>query len=368
MSKDRTSPTSRAPRDLPPAAGADGARIHVTFLVIPRFNMMTLVTMIEPLRIANYLSVEPAFSWEIVSFEGPVVAGSNQLTVAAQPPDDRFRRGEHVFVLGSWGAEAHNDSRLLAWLRRQARAGAKICPVEMGCYIVARAGLMKNRRATPHWSMAAGFTERHPDLEVAEVLYTLEADAASCGGGLAGVDLMLRIIASHHGEDIAREVANQMMHHEIRPESVPQRRPSGATTERLLPGVQRAMDLIERNVAEPLSVPQIARRIGVSQRQLERHFKQEVGCTVVQFCLLCRLQHARVLLISTRLSIREIATASGFNTLSHFAYSFRKCFGRRPSEYRESWPATAPMPDWPGTLSRFVSSLRKRRAPGSASG
>jgi AraC family carnitine catabolism transcriptional activator len=56
----------------------------------------------------------------------------------------------------------------------------------------------------------------------------------------------------------------------------------------------------------------------------------------VQFGLLSRLQHARALLIGTKKTIREIATASGFNTLSHFRSAFRCCFGRVPSQYREA--------------------------------
>ena len=84
------------------------------------------------------------------------------------------------------------------------------------------------------------------------------------------------------------------------------------------------MTLIENNIEEPLTVPQIAKILGISQRQLERQFKKNVGCTVVQFSLLKRLQNARLLLISTDMSIRQIATASGFNTMSHFAFSFGK--------------------------------------------
>lgn len=109
-----------------------------------------------------------------------------------------------------------------------------------------------------------------------------------------------------------------------------------------------------------MSVPEIAGKLGLSQRQLERTFKKHIGCSVVQFGLLLRLQHARVLLISTSLSVREVATASGFNTLSHFAFAFRKCFGRRPSEYREGWPTDQVAPTWPGTLSEFLTALQKR--------
>jgi AraC family carnitine catabolism transcriptional activator len=64
------------------------------------------------------------------------------------------------------------------------------------------------------------------------------------------------------------------------------------------------------------------------------------------------------LLISTDLAVREIATAAGFNSLSHFAYAFKKCFERRPSEYRQAWPEQETAPHWPGTLSRFLESLK----------
>jgi AraC family carnitine catabolism transcriptional activator len=74
-----------------------------------------------------------------------------------------------------------------------------------------------------------------------------------------------------------------------------------------------------------------------------------------------RLQHARVLLISTKLGVREIAAASGFNTLSHFAFAFRKCFGRKPSDYRQGWPKEDSAPSWPGTLAAFIDSLKARK-------
>ena len=81
---------------------------------------------------------------------------------------------------------------------------------------------------------------------------------------------------------------------------------------------------------------------------------------MVQFGTLVRLQHARVLLIATKLSVREIATATGFNALSHFASAFRKCFDRRPSDYRQGWAASEATPSWPGTLSAYIETLRQR--------
>ncbi|EDZ43683.1 MAG: GlxA family transcriptional regulator [Planktotalea sp.] len=332
---------------------------HAIFVVVPRFNITTLITMIEAMRIANYLAPEPLFSWDIVSFDGSKVAASNGMTTTVSTDPDSLHPSEFVFVLGSWGTEHYNNRALTAWLRKRARAGENICGVELGCYIIARAGLLDLKPATTHWSWLSGFRESFDRVDVQDCLFTMEGKTMTCSGGLAGIDLMLRLIERSHGSSFSGEIADQMLHHPIRNANAPQRSTMGRSTETMLPLVREAMTLIEENIEEPLSVPAISEALDVSQRQLERQFKKHVGCTVVQFGLLRRLQNARLLLISTELSVREIATASGFNTLSHFAYSFGKFFGRRPSEYREAWPANEPAPSWPGSLSDFLSTLKK---------
>ena len=333
------------------------AQIHMVFVVVPRFNIMTLITMIETLRIANYLAPAFIYSWEVASFDGSKIIASNGMTATIKTANDNLQTADFVFILGSWGTEHYHNKKLTAWLRKRARAGERICGVELGSYIVARAGLLDGRLATIHWSWLNGFKENFDRVEVEESLFTLDRKVMTCSGGLAGVDLMLRLIEEINGSSFSGEIADQMLHHPIRSAASPQRGTMGRSTETMRPLLREAMTLIENNIEEPLTVPQIANFLGISQRQLERQFKKNVGCTVVQFGLLKRLQNARLLLISTDMSIRQIATASGFNTMSHFAFSFGKFFGRRPSDYREAWPNEEPAPAWPGSLSDFLDTL-----------
>jgi transcriptional regulator GlxA family with amidase domain len=343
-----------------PATGALPTR--VTFVVVPRFNMATLITMIEPLRVANYLAAAPLFQWDILSPDGSEIPASNGLSITTQPLDDRNRRGETVFALASWGAEDYAGRDLIAWLRRLAREGARLCGVELGCYLLAKAGLLAKGEVATHWSWAPGFQERYPDVALVEQLFTTGQPVQTCAGGMAGVDLILQLIADGHGAGMAGEVADQMLYQPIRPATAPQRRTPGSGTDQLSPVLRRAIAVIEANIAEPLPVPQLADQLQLSQRQLERVFHRGLGCSVVQFGTLVRLQHARVLLIATKLSVREIATATGFNALSHFASAFRKCFARRPSDYRQGWAPTEAAPSWPGTLTAYLETLRERTA------
>lgn len=332
---------------------------RVFFLLIPRFNMFALINLMEPARIANYLSEQDVYDQQLISFDGGTVTASNGMTVECKVPPDRLDRNDLVFVIGSWGAEHYANKTVFSWMRLQARSGVRFCAIEMGAYLLARAGLLSKRMATTHWAYLAGFREQFPDVEVTEQLFTTQEPIMCCSGSTAGLDLMLNLIAQEQGESLAGEVADQILRHSIRDGETPQRRTRGRGMEALPGDVRAAVEVIENNLSEPLSVPEVARQVGRSQRQLERQFKKSVGCSIVQFGLLMRLQHARVLLISTDLGVREVAAASGFNSLSHFAYAFKNCFGRRPSEYRQAWPEQEEAPHWPGTLNRFLDRLNK---------
>ncbi|MEL7396101.1 MAG: GlxA family transcriptional regulator [Pseudomonadota bacterium] len=331
---------------------------QISCILLPRFNMMGMVSLLEPTRIANYLSDAPLYTHSFHAAQAGKVTSSNGMEVTCMGLPGKLTRDDIVFVAGSWGAENYRDPALLAWLRRKARLGIRLCAIEIASYVFARAGLLAGRQATTHWSYLAGFQEKFPDILAAEQLFTIDGNIMTCAGSTAASDLMLHLIQEDHGAPLVGEISDIIMHHPVRPGQAPQRKTMGRGVDTLPDGVRAAIDLIEGNITEPLRVPEIARHVGISQRQLERQFNQTIGCSVVQFGMLLRLQHARVLLISTDLSVREISAASGFNSLSHFAYAFRKCFDRRPSEYRQAWPDAEDAPSWPGTLAKYLDTLQ----------
>ncbi|MDT1986900.1 MAG: AraC family transcriptional regulator, partial [Planktomarina sp.] len=192
------------------------AQTHMVFIVIPRFNITTLITMIETLRVANYLAPTALFSWEVASFDGTKITASNGMTATVRMANDKVQKADFVFILGSWGTEHYTNRSLTAWLRKRARAGERICGVELGSYIVARAGLLDGKPATTHWSWLNGFKENFDRVDVQESLFTLDKRVMTCSGGLAGVDLMLRLIEEINGSSFSGEIADQMLHHPIR--------------------------------------------------------------------------------------------------------------------------------------------------------
>ena len=91
---------------------------RVVFVLIPRFNMMTLTTTIEPMRIANYLAPETLFEWEYRSCDGGEIVASNGMSVASSPIDGADGAFNIAVVCGSWGCEHYDRPGLFNWLRR----------------------------------------------------------------------------------------------------------------------------------------------------------------------------------------------------------------------------------------------------------
>jgi AraC family carnitine catabolism transcriptional activator len=157
-----------------------------------------------------------------------------------------------------------------------------------------------------------------------------------------------------HGTDLAREVSSQMLHQSMRSPETMQRPIVAASTGNINPVILEVTRFLERHIEDHIPIPELCVRTGVPQRKLERLFRRDLGCTVVQFYRQLKLQYARTLLVSTNMNIREISVACGFNSMSYFSHCFSKTFGRKPSLYRMAWPDDQPEPTWHGTIYSFI--------------
>jgi AraC-like DNA-binding protein len=110
--------------------------------------------------------------------------------------------------------------------------------------------------------------------------------------------------------------------------------------------LRQAKDLIDRDFAEPLDVPTLAREAHASRAHFIRSFKKAFGETPHQYLLRRRIERAKELLRNTPLAITEVSIAVGFRSLGSFSTAFRQLIGESPSAYAGRW-RTADMPQIP---------------------
>jgi AraC-like DNA-binding protein len=100
----------------------------------------------------------------------------------------------------------------------------------------------------------------------------------------------------------------------------------------------RARDLIDTRYADPLDVPTLAARAGVSPAHFARRFRATFGETPHQYLLTRRLERAASLLRTTDRSVAEICMTVGLRSVGSFTTSFGRAFGMSPTAYREAHP------------------------------
>ena len=98
--------------------------------------------------------------------------------------------------------------------------------------------------------------------------------------------------------------------------------------------VKRALRLIKDGALDEGSVIELADKLGIGSRHLARLFKVHFGASPLQAAQTYRIQRAKRLLDDTKMSMAEIAFASGFGSLRRFNAVFSELYGRPPSSIR----------------------------------
>ena len=307
---------------------------RIGILPIDGFAVMSYAALTEPMRAANVLARRTLYEMINISASGHPIASSGAALVMPQAKVGDDLSLDYLFVVAGGDPTTYDNRAVINWLARMAREGVPLGGVSGGPIILARAGLMAGRRMTVHWEHAAALAEISPHLLIERSLYVIDRDRVSCAGGSAPMDLMHALITQHHGKPFARLVSDWFMHTEVRPSAGPQR---GGLVERV--GVNNAaildaVEVMEANVAEPVSLPHLATTAGLSERQLNRLFTEKLGRATMRYYRELRLEKAQSLLRNSPLTLTEIALATGFASSSHFSRAYAAQFGQPPSAYR----------------------------------
>lgn len=313
---------------------------EIGFLLLPRFSMMALSAMIEPLRMANTQAEKPLYEWILVSADGRPVVASNDMITAVDYSMESAPDLSAVTVISSYEQERLADAAVLNWLRRRAVFGAAMGAVDTGSHILACAGLLDGFRATIHWENLDHFAERFPKVEVARDIFVVDGDRFTCAGATAGLDMALNLIRAQHGHELAARVADEFIYHRIRESDAEQRMPLRQRLQVSNPRLIRAIEIMEESLSDPVLTGDIASRIGVSVKALERLFYHWLKTTPGAHYRRLRLDKARQMLQLTDLPVIDVAVECGFSSASYFSSAYKSCFGRPPREDRVAWRPT----------------------------
>ncbi|MER9136113.1 GlxA family transcriptional regulator [Mesorhizobium sp. M0830] len=334
-----------SPVHLDAALQESGEPHEIAVLVLQGFSHLALHAYIEPFRIANTVSRLPLFRWRIAGIDGQAVLGANGLSIPVDVTvkeltaggSNSCRLNQFAIVAGE-PVDNQMTPQLNAFLRLLARRGVSISAVGTATWLLAQTGLLTDTRCTIHWSRLAAFSEIFHKPRIRDSLFVRDGQYSSCAGELAAFDLAVDLIASHAGAYIAQEVCRHATVEGQRSGSNRQTGPSGLAFAGVCDKLAMAMRIMEENVEIPLLMGDIADRVGISRRQLERLFATHINQPPARHYLRIRVDQAKRLIEGTRMPIIDIAVACGFMSASHFAKCFRIINGLSPQECRAMVP------------------------------
>jgi transcriptional regulator GlxA family with amidase domain len=313
---------------------------EVAFLIFPDFQLLDLTGPLEVFSQAER-RVPGSYLLRTLAFAAGPVVSSSGLAVLAEAAEP-FGGADTLFVVGGRGVGAAlADPAYPAWIRAAAGRVRRTASVCNGAFLLAEAGLLAGRRVTTHWSRAAELAARYPAVRVdPDPIFIRDGPVATSAGVTSGIDLALALVEEDASGAEARAVARQLVVFVQRPGG--QRQFSVQLTAQR-PAREPVRDLlgyIAENPAADLSVPALAARVGLSERQFLRVFPAETGHSPAGYVEAARVEAACRLLETTGDGLDRIARICGFGTLRTLQRSFQRVLSVAPHEYRERFAGT----------------------------
>ena len=227
------------------------------------------------------------------------------------------------------------------FLRDQHAAGATLCSVCAGAFVLAETGLIDGRRATTHWAFARQLAQRFPKVHLAaEHMVLDEGDIMTAGGILAWADLGLTLVSRLLGPSTMLATARFLL---VEPPRHSQR-PFAQFIPRFDHGdeaVRQSQHQIHAQAATLKGVADLAVSVGMTGRTFLRRFSAATGFTPVEYLQQVRIAKARELLERTPTPVDRVAWDIGYSDPAAFRKLFQKLTGLPPATYRQQFGIAA---------------------------
>lgn len=307
--------------------------MHRVGYVLPEgFQVMALSTQ-AVFELANLMTGQPFYAVDTYAPGGSVLA-STGLSLQARPLTARSTADTWLVAGGVLPLSMPPAPELPALLGKVAARARRVVGLCTGAFLLAETGLLDGRSATTHWYWAEALQKRYPRVQVdADRIYIADGPVWTSAGMTAELDLALALVENDLGPKLARSVAHRLVMH--------QRRAGGQSQHsemlKLAPKsdrIQQALAHARRNLAQPLSVEELAEAANLSPRQFSRVFTAETGQSPAKAVEGLRLEAARLMIESSRHPLEVVARETGFRDRRHMREAFMRGFGMPPQAVR----------------------------------
>ncbi|MCO6416514.1 GlxA family transcriptional regulator [Siccirubricoccus sp. KC 17139] len=239
--------------------------------------------------------------------------------------------------------EAEPDADLLRWVKEAPWRSSIYGSICTGAFVLGHAGLLDDRRVTTHWQNAQALAVKFPKAAVElDAIYVRDGRLVTSAGVTAGIDLALALVGQRHGVETALKVAKRLVVVAQRQGGQSQFSPYLTAPADPASPIARIQDHVMANIAGRHTLESLAAMVGMSPRNLARHFVQEAGITPHEFIERARVDAARMMLEGSNRPLKAVAYECGFGSADRMRIVFSARLGVTPAQYRASFRRAGP--------------------------
>jgi len=291
----------------------------------------------QALTTANEEGASPPYAIRLHAISQERVCTASGFIVSSEPLPNGLQVDTLIIPGGPGVHEApQRDPLFRDALRKLSEGSRRVCSVCTGAFLLARTGILAQRRAVTHWRSCDRLSQEFPEVRVEpDSLFLKDGNVWTSAGVTAGIDLTLALIQEDHSAALAAKVARRLVVYLRRPGG--QKQYSEPLSLQETAGTRYA-GLLQKVLSAPeldWTVEEMALVAGQSRRSFHRGFRTELGMTPSKALEKTRTELARNYLHTTDLRLKQIADKCGFGTEAAMREAMVRQFGVSPSEIRE---------------------------------
>lgn len=230
------------------------------------------------------------------------------------------------------------DADFIHWLQEQYRQVRRMCSICAGAFLLAKAGILNNKRSTTHWSRCDKLQREYPHTKV-EVsrIFVKDGKVYTSAGITSGMDLAIALIEEDFGQSFALYIARWMVLSLKRHGNQVQYSTFLDCQSIENPVMRKICQWIVKHLNEDLTVETLAENVAMSPRNFARVFVREFNITPAKYINRLRINYACQYLIDTEMSLDKVAAECGLKNAENLRRLFLSLLEVTPSQYRRSF-------------------------------
>lgn len=321
---------------------------HIVVLVHPGSTLLNLSAPVEVFRKAmKYIDridkpVNFTYQVHIVSAQkSKKIITEAALPIICESSYQKITYPIDTLIVAGAPRDKGYKKEVLFWIKEQAGIVRRICSLCAGAFILAEAGVLKNKKAVTHWELCDEMSNRYPDTHVnMEAIFVKDGNVYTSAGTTAGFDLSLALIEEDLGKPYALLIARIMVLFLKRPGNQSQFSTILESQKTDYQPVSQAIEWIYNHLDEDITVEKLAEEASMSPRNFARVFARELNITPIKYVEKLRLETACRYLTETHLRMDEIANLCGLKSVVNMNRTFIKIFDTTPSQYRKNFSSS----------------------------